>query len=185
MLFDKKRNISIESRASAALANLQRDVTAMNAQRSILESRINSVLNGKGNTEGYPELAYMLELIRNGEMMLNLLSASAESAAYLREFVRIIENAASSIVDIKNDLEQMMPAAEASISMIHNAIIKTHTELLPELKQEIGRPSISPILIGAIRSNRNTANVDNKEETPSSMVLKEEGKQGQAERMLA
>ncbi len=105
--------MSIELRANAALANLQRAFTAMNAQRSILESRINSVLNGKGNTEDYLELAYMLDLIRNGEMTLNLLSASTESAAYLREFVRIIENAASSIVDIKNDLEQMMPAAGA------------------------------------------------------------------------
>jgi hypothetical protein len=95
MLFTKKNDhTSIMERANAALASLQQNTYAMNVLRSRLESRINFILNYKGSTEGYQELTCVLELLKNGELILNVISERIESVCYLDEFIMIIDNAA-------------------------------------------------------------------------------------------
>src|SRR5215211_5354747 len=80
----------------------------MGMLRSRLESRINFILNENGgNTEGYQELARVLELVKNGEMILNEMSEKVESARFLEEFIMIIDSAASSVSEIKGDVEQL------------------------------------------------------------------------------
>jgi hypothetical protein len=174
-------------KANAALTSLQKNACAMNTVRSRLESRINFILAGKGSTDGLQELIHMLELVRNGEMILKVVFESMESACYLSEFVSIIENAASSVGDVKNDLEQMIPVAELSLSVIDNAIAKMPTELLPELTVEPRQDIFSAISsTTSTQTEGVTSNVDDKERMQASEDKeKEKQEQEQKESLLA
>jgi hypothetical protein len=132
-----KKNDSVKERANAALASLQRNASAMGMLRSRLESRINFTLNGKGYTDSCQELARVLELVKNGELILHEISEKIESARFLEEFVVIMDSAASSVNEIKSDLERVLPAAEAALEEMHDAISRISPGLPAELRQEI------------------------------------------------
>jgi hypothetical protein len=170
-----KKNASMKERANAALASLQRNAYAMGMLRSRLESRINFIPNQKGNTAGYQELSRVLELVKNGEMILHEMSEKIESARFLEEFVLIMDSAASSVSGIKDDLEQMMPAAEAALEEIHDAISKVSTGLPAELRQEI-EPGILAEVTAAITAGsiRTAAGVEVKEGVPVQEEKEEE-----------
>ena len=95
----------------------------------------------------------MLELVKNGELILNVISERIESARYLDEFIIIIDNAALSISDIKNDIEQMVPVAEAALSEIHDAIAKASTGLLPDQRQQI-EPAVLAEVSAAVAAGK-------------------------------
>lgn len=132
-----KKSASLKERANSALSSLQRNTYAMSMLRSRLESRINFTLNEKGSAESCQELTRVLELVKNGEMILHEMSEKIESVRFLEEFVVIMDSAASSVSAIKGDLEQMVPAAEAALEEMHDAIGKVSTGLPAELIQEI------------------------------------------------
>lgn len=148
-----KKSPSIKDRANAALASLQRNAYAMGILRSRLESRINFILNENGKTEGYQELSRVLELVKNGELILHEMSEKIESARFLEEFVMIMDSAASSVSGIKGDLEQMVPAAEAALEEMHDAISKVSTGIQAELRQEI-EPGILAEVTAAIAAGK-------------------------------
>ncbi|HEX2614898.1 MAG TPA: hypothetical protein VHL10_05345, partial [Nitrososphaera sp.] len=90
MLF--KKNATIKERASAALASLQRNAYAMSMLRSRLESRADFLLKEDGSDSGsYKELSRVLELVKNGELILNEMSEKIESARFLEEFIMIMD----------------------------------------------------------------------------------------------
>lgn len=127
----------------------------MGMLRSRLESRINFIHNESGRTEGYQELSRVLELVKNGELILHEMSEKIESARFLEEFVVIMDSAASSVSEIKGDLEQMVPAAEAALEEMHDAISKISTGLPAELRQEI-EPGILAEVTAAIAASKST-----------------------------
>lgn len=148
-----KKNASIKERANAALASLQRNAYAMGMLRSRIESRVNFILNEKGNAESCQELSRVLELVKNGELILHEMSDKIESARFLEEFAAIMGSAASSVSEIKEDLEQMVPAAEAALEEMHDAISKVSTGLPAELRQEID-PGILAEVTAAIAAGK-------------------------------
>ena len=92
----------------------------------------------------------MLELVKNGEMILHEMSEKIESARFLEEFVAIMDSAASSVSEIKGDLEQMVPAAEAALEEMHDAISKVSTGLPAELAE----PAILAEVTAAIAAGK-------------------------------
>jgi len=106
---------------------MQRNASAMSMLRSRLESRVNTILDKEGKTEGYQELSRVLELVRNSELILHEMTEKIESARYLEEFVAIMDNAASSVSEVKGDLERMVPEAEAALEEMHDAFSKVST----------------------------------------------------------
>ena len=128
-----KKNASMKERANAALASLQRNAYAMGILRSRLESRIGHALDQKG--ADCQELGRVLELVKNGEMILHEMSEKIESARFLEEFAVIMDSAASSVSEIKDDLERMVPAAEAALEEMHDAISRVSTGLPAELME--------------------------------------------------
>jgi hypothetical protein len=134
----------MKDRANAALGNLQRKAYAMSLLRSRIESRINFVLSSGGKPEGVQELTRLLELVRNGELILKEMSDKVESARFLEEFVQIINGAAESVNEIKDDVEELVPMAEAALSEMHGAISHVSKVMIHEAQDEIG-----PILVQA------------------------------------
>jgi hypothetical protein len=108
--------------------------------RSRLESQLSFILNNNNNSnrERYQEVTKILELVRNGERILGEISDKVESTRLLEEFIRIMDEAAMSVNEIKIDIEQLMPIAELALQDIHNAISTMPVaDILPELEQEI------------------------------------------------
>src|SRR5439155_25967216 len=93
----------------------------MGILRSRLESRINFILSANGKSESCQEMTLVLELGKKGEMILHEMSEKIESTRYLEDFIMISEGAASSVSEIKDDIEHMVPAAEAAREEIHHA----------------------------------------------------------------
>jgi hypothetical protein len=100
----------------------------------------------------------VLELVKNGELILHGMSEKIESAKFLEEFVVIMDSAASSVNEIKDDLEQMVPAAEAALEEMHDAISMVSTGLPAELRQEID-PVILAEVTAAIAAGKAAAPV--------------------------
>lgn len=121
MLF--RKDSTLRERATVALANLQRNAYAMGMLRAKIESRMNFILKGSSADE-YQELARVLELVKNGELILNELSGKVEAARFLEEFVAIIDGAAESVSEIKGDVEHLVPLAETAIAEMHDALSK-------------------------------------------------------------
>lgn len=167
-----KKNASVKDRANAALASLQRNAYAMGMLRSRLESRVNFIIHEKGSAESCQELSRVLELVKNGELILHEMSEKIESARFLEEFAVIMDSAASSVSEIKEDLEQMVPAAEAALEEMHDAISKVSTGLPAELRQEID-PGILAEVTAAIAAGKAGVQVveakEEKEEEPESV----------------
>jgi hypothetical protein len=165
-----KKNASMKERANAALASLQRNAYAMGILRSRLESRINFSLDQKGGAEGCAELTRVLELVKNGEMILHEMSEKIETARFLEEFAVIMDSAASSVRDIKEDLGQMVPAAEAALEEIHDAISKVSTGLPEQLIE----PGILSEVTAAIAAGKSGAPAVEVEAGPEQAGKEEE-----------
>lgn len=101
----------------------------MGMLRARLESRVNST--SKGN-DSYNELVKMLELVKNGEQILNGLSDKVGAIRFLEEFVMIMDSAAASVGEIKGDIEYMIPLAEKALQEIHDTISKMSGESYQE-----------------------------------------------------
>lgn len=100
-----------------ALASIQRNAYAMSLLRSRLESRV-----GSSSGDSKQELARVLELVKNGEIILTEMSGKMEAAKYLEEFITIIDSAAGSVGEIRDDIEKMVPVAESALAEIHEAV---------------------------------------------------------------
>ena len=157
MLF--KKNASIKERASAALASLQRNAYAMSMLRSRLESRAEFLLKEQAGDNGtYKELSRVLELVRNGELILNEMSEKIESARFLEEFIMIMDSAAESVGGIKDDMEQLVPVAEAALEQMQDTIAKVSVGIPAELRQQM-EPEIAQQVSAAIASEKATASL--------------------------
>ena len=174
MLF--KKNLTIKERAAAALAGLQRNAYAMSMLRSRLESRVNFILNQQNGFKSgsYHELAKVLELVKNGEMILNDMSEKIEAARFLEEFIIIIDGAAASISEIKTDIQQLVPMAEMALQEMHDAIARVSVGMSQELRQEI-EPAILAEVSAAIAIEKEkdtlvTASLANVEDLQSKGV---------------
>ncbi len=130
----------MKERASAALANLQRNAYALGILRSRVESRINLVLSNGGRADS-DELTKVLELVKNGELILKEMSEKIESARFLEEFIHIINGAADSVSEIREDVQELVPMAEAALAEMHDAISQVSIFMAPASKDEID-PSI-------------------------------------------
>ena len=142
----------------------------MSMLRSKLESRINLALNETGNHDSRRELDRILELVKNGEMILQEMSQKIESARFLEEFVLIMDSALSSVSSVQSDLEQIVPAAEAALEQMHDAISKVSSGVSAELKQEILTEAETVIAAGSA----SIANNDAKEQIPPLAEVQEE-----------
>lgn len=118
MLF-RRDTATLRERAQLALASIQRNAYAMSVLRSRLESRV-----GASSGDSRQELAKVLELVKNGEMILTEMSGKMEAAKYLEEFIMIIDSAAGSVGEIRDDIEKMVPIAESALAEIHEAVSK-------------------------------------------------------------
>jgi hypothetical protein len=164
LLFTKKDNhASIKERANATLASLQQK-SLCNEDAAFQARNPDQLYSQRQRKDrGFQELTRVLELVKNGQLILNVICERIESARYLDEFIMIIDNAALSISDIKNDIEQMLPAAEAALSEMHAAITKVSTGLLPGLRQEIEPAVLAEVSAAVAAEKPNTANVELKE----------------------
>jgi ABC-type phosphate transport system auxiliary subunit len=131
----------------------------------------------------------MLELVEKGEFNLNVISDRIESAQYLDEFMTIMNNVSSSISEVRDDVEQTVEAAEASLSGLHDAISKISTRLLQDLRQEIEPVLVSELSTVFAPGKINTANSMANEATIRGATEREEDGKGErkeeAESMLA
>lgn len=134
MLF-RKDTATLRERAQLALASIQRNAYAMSILRSRLESRV-----GASSGDSRQELARVLELVRNGEGILTEMSGKIEATKYLEEFITIIDSAAGSVGDIRDDIEKMVPIAESALAEIHEAVSRISGGQYP------GAPPTSPEL---------------------------------------
>lgn len=124
-LLFRKDPSTLRERAAVALASLERNAYAMGMLRGRIESRASFVLKSQGNnSDEYQELARVLELVKNGELILNELSGKMEAARFLEEFVMIINGAAESVSAVKGDMEHLVPLAENALAEMHDAISK-------------------------------------------------------------
>lgn len=162
MLF--KKNGAIKERANAALASLQRNAYALGILRSRLESRINFVLSTNSKTESQHELTRVLELVKNGEMILHEMSQKIESTRYLEDFILIMESAASSVSEIKEDIEQMVPAAEAALEEMQDTISKVSGGHAVDLRQEVEPAILAEVTVAIAAGNINAASDEVKEQ---------------------
>ncbi|MGI0012318.1 MAG: hypothetical protein ACREBU_02585 [Nitrososphaera sp.] len=134
MLFIK--GATVKERANAALSSLQRSAQALSMLRSRLESRIGSVAR-TANKESCQELIRVLELVKSGELILGEMSEKLESARFLEDFIRIMDDAAKSFREIESDVQELAPMAEAALSEMHDAITSVSIGMMPEQKQLI------------------------------------------------
>jgi hypothetical protein len=131
----------MRDRANAAHANLQRKAYALSILRSRVESRINAVLSSGGASNSAQELGRLLDLVKNGELILRDMSEKVESARFLEEYIQIISGAAESVNEIKDDVEELVPVAEAALTQMHEVISHVSSVMSSGSKEEID-PSI-------------------------------------------
>jgi hypothetical protein len=131
----------------------------------------------------------MPELVEKAQFILNVISDRIESVQYLDEFITIMNNVSSSISEVRDDVEQTVEAAYASLSGLHDAISKVSTRLLPDLRHEIEPVLISEVSTVFVLGKINTANSMANEATVRGATEKEEDGKGerkeQAESMMA
>ena len=88
---------------------------------------MNFIISNKGNTEDYEELAWVLDLVKKGEMVLNTISDRKESGQYLGELITMINNAALSMGEVRNGIDDTIVVAGALLSQLLEAISKVST----------------------------------------------------------
>jgi hypothetical protein len=146
-------------------------------------------VSNKGKNEHYQELVWMLELVKKGEFILNVISDRIESVQYLDEFITIMNNMSSSISELMNDVEQTVEAAEPPLSGLYDATSKVSTRLLPDLREEIEPMLISEVSTVFALGKISTANSMANEAIVRGATEKEEDGKGkrkeQAQSMMA
>ncbi|HEX2615009.1 MAG TPA: hypothetical protein VHL10_05915, partial [Nitrososphaera sp.] len=153
--------------------------------RSRLESRADFLLKEDGSDSGaYKELSRVLELVKNGELILNEMSEKIESARFMEEFIMIMDSAAESVSGIKDDMEQLVPVAEAALEEMQDTIAKVSVGIPAELRQEM-EPEILAQVSAAIASEKATAalaaaSVEVKRPAPAPVEEKVEEPEGVA-----
>jgi hypothetical protein len=154
----------------------------MGMLRNRIESRVNFVLNSQGQSDEYQELSRMLELVKNGELILNELSGKMESARFLEEFVVIINGAAESMRSIKGDMEHLAPLAESALDAMQDVISKISTNLsVPDSEPLQGDLQDSIIAEATAAAEKTTATdtweeKDEKRQEEGEIVQEKEGK---------
>jgi hypothetical protein len=113
----------------------------MSILRSSLESGKNFIISNKGNTEDYEELAWVLDLVKKGEMVLNTISDRKELGQYLGELLTMINNAALSMCEVSNGIDDTIVVAGALLSQLLEAISKVSTGALQYSRDEM-EPSL-------------------------------------------
>jgi hypothetical protein len=146
---------------------------------------MNFIITNKGNTENYQEMAWVLELVKKGELILNAICDSVESAQYLEEFIIIISNAALSMGEVTRYIENTIAISEASLSELHDSISKLPSAALPDSKQAIEPAILSELsTLMAVDKTHTT-----KDATVTWALEKGEGRDedvhGQAESVMA
>ena len=89
----------------------------MGILRARIEARMKDGSLGEGS-----ELAKVLQLVKDAELLLREISTKAESARFLEDFVRIIGGASESIVQVKDEVSEMAPMAEAALDQMRDVI---------------------------------------------------------------
>ena len=102
---------------------------------------MNFITSNKRNTEDYEELAWVLDLVKKGEMVLNTISDRKESGQYLGELITMINNAALSMGEVRNGIDDTIVVAKALLSQLLEAISKVSTGALPYSRDEM-EPSL-------------------------------------------
>lgn len=155
------KGVAMKERANAVLSSLRRNAQALSTLRSRLESRIGSATR-TGNKESCQELNRVLELVKSGELILGEMSEKVESARFLEDFVRIMNDAAKSFREIETDVQELAPMAEAALSEMHDAIAGVSMGMILEQKQGID-PAIlaqaSAVIPAEVNSTSPAANV--------------------------
>lgn len=177
LLTNKKKNNNtwITERPNSALAILQQNARKMNILRSSLEPRMNFIVSYKENAEDYQELAWVLELVKKGELVLKAISDRKELCQYLEEFITIFNNAALSMGDVGNDVDDTMVVAGALLSQLRDAISKVPTGALPDSRHEI-----EPSLLDELSTILAAGKADAPKESSVTSVL-EKKKEGEGE----
>ena len=102
---------------------------------------MNFIISNIENTEDYQDLAWVLDLVKKGKMVLNVISDRKESAQYLEEFITLINNAVLSMGEVRNYIDDSIVVAGALLSQLQDAISKVPTGVLPDSRHEI-EPSL-------------------------------------------
>lgn len=172
----------MKDRASASLANLQRKAYAMSMLRSRIESRIDIILQNGGNAGNTGELNRLLDLVKNGEQILKEVSDRVESARFLEEFVHIINGAAESVNEIKGDVEELVPMAEAALVQMHDAIAQISVVVVPESREEIDPSILAQISAEvAVSSNRQLVEMPTEKKIVEPAQVAPQGRQEKLE----
>ncbi len=160
------KGVTMKERANAVLSSLQRNAQALSTLRSRLESRIRSATRTE-DKESCQELNRVLELVKSGELILGEMSEKVESARFLEDFVRIMDDAAKSFREIETDVQELTPMAEAALSEMHDAIAGVSIGMILEQKQGVD-PAIlaqaSAVMIAEVSSTSRAAKVESGKE---------------------
>ncbi len=133
---------------------------------------MNFIDSYKENAEDYQELAWVLELVKKGELVLNAISDRKELCQYLEEFITIIQNAVLSMGEVRNDIDDSMAVAWALLSQLHDAISKVPTVALLDSRHEM-----EPSLLAELSTMLAEGKAGNPEESNVTSVL-EKKKEG-------
>lgn len=96
----------------------------------MLRSRIEARIDGVPGAES-ADLKRVLDLVKNAQLLLKEMSAKAESARFLEEFIRIISGASASVGEIQGEVRELVPLAEQALAEMHNAISDVSVALAP------------------------------------------------------
>jgi hypothetical protein len=137
---------------------------------------MNFIDSYKENPEDYQELACVLELVKKGELVLNVISHRKELSQYLEEFITIIQTAVLSMGEVRNDIDDSMVVAGALLSQLHDAISKVPTGALLDSRHEM-----EPSLLAELSTIMAAGKADNPEGSNVTSVLEKKKEGGEEE----
>lgn len=111
MLFDRKDE-SFVFRASKAISSLHQSSRSMSSLRARLQEQLKLHTSSE---PGGSEVGKLLELVIESERVLKSLEAKVDSVRFLEEFIAIVNNAANSLLDIKDEMTTLVPSAEKAL----------------------------------------------------------------------
>jgi len=138
-LFTLKKGIDLKERTYQAMSDLETEIKAMHSLRNRLQSTVNDALTFAMKSdnkelathyiEQYDDLAYMLNIVKSAEMLLQNLSVKIDSTRYLQEFVSILDKAMISLRVVKSDISRIVPAIDTTLDTISNSMVELKAEL--------------------------------------------------------
>ena len=142
----------------------------------ILRARVENRMKDGSTGDGI-ELAKVLQLVKDAELLLKEMSAKAESARFLEDFVRIIGGTAESIGQVKNEVSELVPMAEAALDQMRDAVTSVSVVLSsPAIKDEID-PVILEQVSAAIRPPAEPVPAPRSVSSDSKKVVEEENEE--------